>query len=229
MERNLAPIWHEFDAVYVHHSAVLASKIARRCPTILRLPGPAGDHMAPVLRAVHAVCANGDALKRIRKFLGNHAIELPIGVDTNRFRPEGPTIRSNLRWKSQDRVIGYVGRLTRFKGVDLLASAFQEISHNLPDVKLLIVGSGAEEKFFRSALAEEIADGRVHLEPDVDHEKLSDWYRAMDLFVMPSRYENFSNSMVEAMACGIPFVASDIGGNKLLADTGSGCFLKLPL
>jgi glycosyltransferase involved in cell wall biosynthesis len=119
-------------------------------------------------------------------------------------------------------VIGYVGRLTHLKGVDLLASAFHEIARVLPSVKLLILGSGAEERFIRATLAEEIAHARAHIESDVDHDKISDWYRAMDLLVMPSRYENFSNTMLEAMACGIPFLASGVGGNKLLGETGSG-------
>lgn len=222
VEREFAGRWDEFDAIYVHHSAVLASKIALRRPTILRLPGPASSQLAPVLRAVHAVCANGDALKRIREFLGNHAIELPVGIDERRFNSEGPTIRRKLGWKSDDLVIGYVGRLTHLKGVDLLATAFREISRIVPKAKLLVVGSGAEEKFMRATLAQEIERRKAHIESDVSHESLGEWYRAMNLFVMPSRYENFSNSMLEAMSCGVPFIASDVGGNKMLAEKGSG-------
>jgi glycosyltransferase involved in cell wall biosynthesis len=45
----------------------------------------------------------------------------------------------------------------------------------------------------------------------------------MDLFVMPSRYENFSNALLEALMCGVPFLASDVGGNRrLLAETQGG-------
>jgi glycosyltransferase involved in cell wall biosynthesis len=168
------------------------------------------------------VCANGDALKRIREFLGDHAMELPIGIDERRFNTDGPTIRRKLGWKNDDLVIGYVGRLTHLKGVDLLAAAFCEISRIVPKVKLLVVGSGPEEKFMRATLAQEIECRKAHIEPDVSHESLGEWYRAMNLFVMPSRYENFSNSMLEAMSCGIPFVASDVGGNKMLAEKGSG-------
>lgn len=226
VEYDFASRWKEFDAVYVHHSAVLAAKVALLRPTILRLPGPVGDHLAPVLRNVHAVCANGDAFNCIRAFLGDHAMELPIGVDAARFRPGGATIRSRLGWKCEDRVVGYVGRLTHLKGVDLLALAFHDIARAFPDVKLLIVGSGAEEKFIRSTLDKEIAQRRVHIEVDVDHDELSPWYRAMDLLVMPSRYENFSNAMLEGMACGVPFVASDTGGNKMLSNTHAGWLFK---
>jgi glycosyltransferase involved in cell wall biosynthesis len=119
-------------------------------------------------------------------------------------------------------VVGYVGRLTLLKGVDLLAAAFREVARDAPDVRLLIVGSGEEERYIRTVLAKEFACSFVHIEPGVNHEQLPAWYRAMDLMVMPSRYENHSNALLEAMACGIPFLASDIGGNRKLSETGAG-------
>jgi len=222
LERDFAHLWGEFDAVYVHASTRLASKIAKHCPTILRLPGPVTAEVAPTLQMVDAVCANGDALKCIREFLGDQAIELPIGIDTDCFLPEGPSVKADLGWNENDQVVGYVGRLTHLKGVDVLAAAFHEVSSIFPNAKLLIVGNGAEAGYIRSVLAKEVLHGRVHIERDVEHERLPYWYRAIDVLVMPSRYENFSNAMLEAMSCRIPFVASDIGGNRILAAANAG-------
>jgi glycosyltransferase involved in cell wall biosynthesis len=118
--------------------------------------------------------------------------------------------------------VGYVGRLTHLKGVDLLAAAFHEFSRTAIDARLLIVGSGEEKRNIYALLAKEIARGLVHVESDVNHEQLPEWYRAMDVLVMPSRYENFSNAILEAMACGVPFLASNVGGNKMLAEQGAG-------
>ena len=226
IEEEFARRWSDFDVVYVHSNVFLASKIACCHPTILRLPGPCSADLEPVLSSIPVVCANGDALARIRTFLGEHAVELPIGVDTDLFRPEGDSVRKGLGWNNGDQVVGYVGRLTHLKGVDLLADAFREISRGHENTKLLIVGSGPEGSYIRQSLAGESAEGVVHIEPDVDHEELPSWYRAMDFLVMPSRYENFSNAVLEAMACGIPFLASDTGGNRLLSKTGAGRFFR---
>jgi D-inositol-3-phosphate glycosyltransferase len=91
-----------------------------------------------------------------------------------------------------------------------------------PNTRLLIVGSGEEERNIRSDLSKELAGHLAHIELDVGHERLAEWYRAMDLLLMPSRYENFSNTLIEGMACGIPFLASDVGGNRILGETGAG-------
>jgi glycosyltransferase involved in cell wall biosynthesis len=214
--------WLDFDAIYVHGDAVLASVIARHRPTVLRLPGPVGPNLATELRATHAVCANGDALLQIRSFLGEHALELPVGIDETRFKPGPSSIRSKLGWTDQHRVVGYVGRLNHLKGVDLLSAAFRDVIKSWPETRLLIIGSGEEEKNIRSDLSEELSRKIVHIERDVDHEELPEWYRAMDLLVMPSRYENFSNAILEAMACAVPFLAANVGGNKMLAQTGAG-------
>jgi glycosyltransferase involved in cell wall biosynthesis len=218
---RFAKVWMEYDAIYVHGDALVANMTARYRPTILRLPGPVTRELEPALRAVDAVCANGDALNSVRQFLGSHATELPVGIDSHLFQP-GPTeIRSALGWQNT-RVVGYVGRLTHLKGIDILAKAFREVMSRVPDLRLLVVGSGEESHSLRALLSKEFAKGTAHLEPDVSHENLVDWYRAMDLLVMPSRYENFSNSLLEGMACGLPFLASEVGGNRIMAQSGAG-------
>jgi len=222
IERDFAGKWAEFDAIYVHGNSHLASRVSQYRPTVLRLPGPVSSDLAPVLRKVHVVCANGDALVQTQKLLGDQAIELPIGVDTTNFSPGTTSVRPVLRWTDDHWVIGYVGRLVHLKGVDLLATAFHEISRMIPNARLLIVGSGEIETMIRSILRKELGLGMVHLESDVPHHRLADWYRAMNLFVMPSRYENFSNAILEALACGVPFLASDVGGNRILAKAVGG-------
>jgi glycosyltransferase involved in cell wall biosynthesis len=222
VENEFARRWDNFDAVYVHGDTILASKVSQYCPTVLRLPGPVTAERTPMLRAVHAVCANGDALVRIHAFLGDHVIELPIGLDVQAFTPGASAVRSALGWADHHCVVGYVGRLTPLKGVDLLAAAFRDIVRHALDARLLMVGSGEEERHIRTVLAQEFARGLVHIEPGVDHEQLPAWYRAMDLIAMPSRYENHSNALLEAMACGIPFLASNVGGNRKLSETGAG-------
>ncbi len=222
VERTFANRWHEFDAVYVHTDVHLARKISDYRPTILRLPGPVGPELEPLLRKIQAVCANGDALCQIRQFLSDHVIELTIGVDTDLFTRGQTSERQKIGWDEGLCVIGYVGRFTHLKGVDLLALAFRDFFKSVPHARLLMVGSGEEEEALRSILANELADGIVHIESGVDHERLPSWYRTMDLLVMPSRYENFSNAILEALACGVPFLASDVGGNRVFAKKGVG-------
>ncbi len=222
IEQQFTDRWKDFDAVYVHSDIPLANLAAKHRPTVVRLPGRVTAELEPQLRAIHAVCANGDALASLRTFLDGHATELPIGIDEETFKP-GPTLlRAKLQWSDQNKIIGYVGRLTPLKGADLLAAAFRQLSKQLPEARLLIIGTGEEKQNLQATLAEEFRRKIVHVEPDVEHEQLPRWYRAMDLFVMPSRYENYSNAILEAMACGAPFVASEVGGNRIIAATGAG-------
>lgn len=214
--------WHEFDAVYVHGSALLARRVAQVRPTILRLPGPVSGEFTPALKAIPVVCANGDALVQIREQVGEHARELPIGLDTEVFKPGASGIRQRLGWTANEWVIGYVGRLAHIKGIDLLANAFLNICRTIPQARLLIVGSGEEQSKLRLWLSRELTQRIVHIEADVPHDALPEWYRAMNVFVMPSRYENYSNAAIEALACGVPFLASGVGGNRSLAETQGG-------
>jgi len=220
--REFAHRWNDFDVIYVQSNFRLAAEIAEHHPTILMLPGPVGNEFAPRLRAIHAVCAHDDGFVRLRGQIGDKALELPLGLDTRLFSPGPTSVRSALGWSDRQQVLGYVGRLHSIKGVDLLATAFRRISRKLSNVRLLIVGDGDQEKSIRSTLSAEISSGVVHIEPSMAQEQLPSWYRAMDIIVMPSRYETMSNSVLEAMGCGIPFLASDVGGNKMIAQSGAG-------
>jgi glycosyltransferase involved in cell wall biosynthesis len=222
IEREFNGRLDEFDAVYVHGSVRLASRIARYRPTVLRLPGPISADFAPLLKAIQVVCANGDALSHIRKFLGDHATEIPIGLDSDLFNPSPSLLRQRFGWTENNWVVGYVGRLAYIKGIDLLADSFTKLRKTVPHARLIIVGSGEEKWKIRTALSEELKKGFAHIESDVPHELLADWYRTMDLFVMPSRYENYSNAALEALACGVPFLGSDVPGNRRVAETKGG-------
>jgi len=219
---TLSDRWPDYHAVYVNGNVGLARRAASCLPTLLMLPGPVTQELAPVLRRIHAVCAHDDALETIRGFLGAGALELPLGLDSELFQPGSTMVRADLGWSDVDIVVGYVGRLALIKGVDLLAAAFAELSREVPNAKLLVVGSGEEESRLRSVLAGPLAEGRVHLQPAVAQSDLPRWYCAMDLFVMPSRYETMSNAALEAMACGVPFLASAVGGSRTLLKTGAG-------
>ena len=100
-----------------------------------------------------------------------------------------------------------VGRLVYQKGFDLLIAAFQTLAPYFPDWHLYIVGDGP----LRGMLAQQIEkaglQGRVILVGKVGN--LGDWYEAADLYVMSSRFEGFPNTLVEAMAYGVPAISFD--------------------
>lgn len=140
------------------------------------------------------------------------------GVDTNKFHPDGD-VDSRLKTgfcDPEDFVIGTVGRLDPIKNFDLLIQAFSKLKPLENKPKLLIVGHGSElDNLKESARKCGISDSVVFTGERSDLEKL---YPIMDVFVLPSKNEGISNTILEAMACGLPVIASNVGGNPELID-----------
>lgn len=147
--------------------------------------------------------------------------QLYNGVDSTRFNPAGP-VPSDVPWPPHGLVIGTVGRLDPIKNHIGLLRAFAEILERRPDLRpalrLVVVGDGPE----RARLAGLVDQLRL-----VDHAWLSgarqdtpDLMRAMDVFVLPSINEGISNTILEAMATGLPVVAGRVGGNPELVVEG---------
>jgi len=136
------------------------------------------------------------------------------GIDTEIFHPRGR--RRLARLEGAECVIGVVCALRPEKALPTLVEAFARVRQ--PGVRLCIVGSGpvqAELEVMRARLG--LGEDFI-LEPTTA--AVADWLRSMDIFVLPSRSEALSNSLMEAMACGCAAVASRVGGNPELVDHG---------
>ncbi len=137
------------------------------------------------------------------------------GIDTRAFAPDGSSTknRSQFGLTGKDIVIGVVGRLDPIKNHALLFKVFEEINNENPDVKLLVVGDGPERK----NLEHLAGNGVQFLGNRAD---VPDILRMMDIFTLPSINEGISNTILEAMATGLPVVATDVGGNPEIIDDG---------
>lgn len=130
------------------------------------------------------------------------------GVDTARFSPGPDTVRSRLGIAAEAPVVGYVGRLTRDKGIPELLEAFNQLLESLPDTVLLLVGwfDQSEDALSVYERARIEAHPRIvctGFVPDT-----APYYRAMDLLVLPTWREGFPNVVLEANASGVPVITT---------------------
>jgi len=136
------------------------------------------------------------------------------GVDMERFSP-GPTdVREQIGIPATCRVVGFVGRLTRDKGVPELVEAFDAIMNADPNAHLLLVGwfDGAEDAL-PASLRERIERHKnIHCTGFVDN--TAPYYRAMDVLVLPTWREGFPNVVLEAAASGVPVITTVATGSR---------------
>ncbi len=141
---------------------------------------------------------------------------VPCGVDTVRFRPmKRGRVRCRLSLPGDEAIILFVGRIEPLKGIDVLIRAVAQLDGPF---RLLVIGGDDKDSARKDqlvALASELGiDARVTFLDAVPHRELPLYYNAADICVVPSYYESFGLVALEAMACGIPVVASRVGGLK---------------
>jgi len=136
------------------------------------------------------------------------------GVDIFRFSPRPGTIREGLGIPRDVPVIGFVGRLTRDKGVPELIEAFEQIVRVVPTARLLLVGwfdqsDDALDESLRHRILSHPGIVYTGYVPDT-----APWYRAMDMLVLPTWREGFPNVVLEAAATGIPVITTLSTGSR---------------
>lgn len=149
-----------------------------------------------------------------------------FGVDTTRFAPRG-------RSYSDERpmVIGTVKILEQNYGIDRLIRAFKKVitMSSDPDISLLIVGGGSLEQSLKQLGHQLGVAERITFVGNLPHHKVMDFLDQIDIFVSLPESETFGVSVVEAAACGIPAVVSDVGGLPEVVDNGVTGFLVEPM
>jgi len=141
------------------------------------------------------------------------------GVDSREFHPEG---RQRLPELSDAKlVIGIVCVLREEKGLAVLIEAFSRIRAEHDSMKLVIVGQGPMREKLETLRDQLGLQNQMLLAPATS--EVAAWMRSIDIFVLPSTSESFSNSLLEAMACGCCVIGSRVGGTpELICDQSSG-------
>ncbi len=252
----------KFDIIHIHGAywmsfgAVLAAKI-RRKPVLIKLSMFGEDDPLTITKekfslrgfgfltylelkwATKIICISrelADAYRR-SKFSLEKMVEIPNGVDTERFRPlaeeEKNFLKKKLGFELADKLVAFQGSVSLRKGIDVLLKVWPSIYEKNPEAKLLLLGPvdktlATKDNFFEYAknfIDEEIFKKSIVVAGLVSQEKIIEYFQIADLFVLPSIREGLPNSLLEAMSSGLPSVATAIGGMNDLIVSGRNGFV----
>ncbi len=189
-----------------------------------------------VRAADRVICATSHERAFLVDLYGAHAscvCVVPGGVDLDHFHPgDRAAARQALGLHGpvpvEAQIALYVGRLEPLKGADVLLGAVAVAEGDQPLHVLVVGGDGAAdpERIRLAALAERLGlGGRVHFPGAVERDRLPLYYQAADVCVVPSYYESFGLVAVEALASGVPVIATRVGGLQTTIRDGQTGYL----
>ena len=185
-----------------------------------RIPGT----MAAVREADGVIAVSQDLAERVIG-LGASPDRVRVvidGVDKRVFCPGSRSAaQQRLGLRPDRRHLLFVGNLVPVKGIDVLLAACRQLPARSGEWQLHLIGAGPLESTLKGIVQASGLSDRVCFHGAIAHAELPDWFRAADLFVLASRSEGVPNVLLEAAACGLPFVASRVGGIPEIASQGA--------
>jgi mannosylfructose-phosphate synthase len=175
-----------------------------------------------------------DLFRKYYQFSTEKIDVIPPGVNIHVYNPEETQEDVNL--SVPDRYIFCISRIDANKGHDYLLHAFNIVKQRIGDVHLVIGGGSPKPKqveldvkaSMRKIISRYGMQDRVDIIGYVPDELMAPYYRKAELFVLPSKFEPFGMTALEAMACGTPVIASNLGGIKENFTSGTDGLLVDP-
>jgi len=168
---------------------------------------------------------------RTAAYLERPATVILHGIDTAGFAPapDRAALRARLGLPG-GQLVGCYGRIRAQKGTDAFVEAMIALLPTRPDVTALVMGRATEAHggFLTDLQARVAAAGlaeRIRFLPEVTVDAMADWYRVLDLYVAPQRWEGFGLTPLEAMACGVPVVATRVGAFEEIVTPETGALV----
>lgn len=242
--RALRKLRNEIDLVHTHQAIweAVSAGVARlviNVPTLIQ-PASSGyfgeaEELArtrgfPVLRRLilrnSAFASISRDIERQWLALGvspDRMHRMASGVDSSRFFPGPSEVGASL--PAHPRVL-FTGRLHPQKNLDVLIDSWAAVHQVRPDAHLILLGEGPDRKRLVARVDALGLTQSIHFLGAIEEPET--YLRAADVFVLPSIAEGMSNSLLEAMATGLPCIASEIGGNTDLLDDGATGLLVPP-
>lgn len=200
--------------------AALACQTLDRAPPIVRtrhVSTAINNHWSTrwlYTRGTRHIVTTGEALRqqlhRDNGFDLGTMTSVRTGIDLNRFRPlDKPTMRAKLG-VSDAPTIGILATLRDWKGHNYLLDAMNSLRNEFPDWKLIVIGDGPQRKRLEARVADEALGSTVRFVGNVDN--VPEWLSTLDIFTLPSfGDEGVPQSIMQAMACGLPVVSTPVG------------------
>ena len=163
--------------------------------------------------------------QKTRTYLDHEAHVVMHGIDLENFAipADKPALRRDLGLP-EGLLLGCYGRIRHQKGTDAFVDAMIALCKQREDVFGIVMGRATEKhQTFLQDLKDKVAAAgladRILFKPEVTVDEIPAWYQVLDLFIAPQRWEGFGLTPLEAMACGVPVVATDVGAFSEIVTT----------
>jgi glycosyltransferase involved in cell wall biosynthesis len=213
---------------WAYPDAVCAVWLSRllRAPVLVKLHGSDINVIArrsDLKEQVVAALNRADAVISVSRDLMSKAVALGVnpdrlqvlynGVDTQHFRPlPASECERQLSLDTARKRVLFVGNLLASKGALDLLEAFGRFAEHVPEADLVYIGQGPAGKVLLERVQALRLSERVFLKGSINHADLPVWFNACRVLCLPSHNEGVPNVVLEAMACGVPVVATRVGG-----------------